>query len=365
MVRSLVQIQAELLEASVFAAELPIRVVMAGEPIMRSSDPPDPVADNQRLVALEATGLLDEPGEERDALDRLARLGARLTDSDAAAVILVDRNREYFAGATGLEGERETGLDRSYAQHVVRHREEFVTGDVRSHPLLRGRTAIEDDVAAYAGTPLVSAGGAVLGSVCAMSSRPREWSEQDLEALRELARVCSHQIELVRASRRLADDALCDELTGLPGRTVAGERLRTAMGRARFDVGEAAVLYVGLDGFKAVNEDLGDSVGNEVLKMAARRLEEGVRAGDTVARCGGDEFAIVCEDLDTERTRLIVARLEATLGAPLGVPGLEHGVQASIGVALGEDGLDPEELMSRADRSMHEVKRAHQPTGAG
>jgi diguanylate cyclase (GGDEF)-like protein len=359
MVRSLVQIQAELSAGpSRISPQLPIRVVMAAERTMRSSDPPGAVAEKERLVAVEATGLLDEPGRERDALDRLARLGARLTGADAATVTLVDRNRQCFVGAAGLEGEdalrRESGLDHSYSKHVVRHLDELVTGDARDDPLLRESPAANDMVA-YAGIPLVTSEGAVLGSLSARSSQPREWSKDDLHALRELAAVCSHEIELVQASNLRAESALRDDLTGLPTRALAAERLRTALGRARYDEGEAAVLYVDLDGFEAMNEDLGPAVGEEVLKMAARRLEEGVRAGDTVARCGRDEFMVVCEDVDVDRTQLIVACLAATLGARLGVPGLEHGVRASIGFALGDDGLGPYELMRRAARATHEA----------
>lgn len=336
---------------------------------LRSADPPDALSDTERLTALEATGLLDEAGAERDSLDRLARLAARLTGSETATVTLVDRNRQCFAGATGLEGDaeatREAGLDHSFCPYVVRDGAEVITGDSREHPVLQHSPAATG-VVAYAGIPLRTAEGHVLGAFCAMSAEPRVWSDGDLEGLRDLAAVCSREIELVRISRRMSEGALRDELTGLPTRRLATSKLRTFMARARFDSGQATVLYIDLDGFKYVNDDLGHTAGDEVLKMTARRLAAGVRGGDIVARSGGDEFMVVCEDVAGEEVAgAIRARVEEMLAKPLGVPGLERGIPASIGVAMGEPGVDPEELVRQADEAMYATKHGGRSTIAG
>ena len=126
------------------------------------------------------------------------------------------------------------------------------------------------------------------------------------------------------------------------------------------------MLYIDLDNFKAVNDDLGHAAGDEVLKMAARRLEMGVRGGDIVARCGGDEFMVVCENVEgPEVAATIRGRVAEMLFEPLGVPGLEHGIRASIGLALGEEGVDPEELIRRADEAMYTAKGERRAAIAG
>jgi GAF domain-containing protein len=155
------------------------------------------VEDPARLAAVQATGLLDSHGSP--ALDRLARLAARVVDAPVALVSLVDRDRQVFAGCRGLAepwaSRRETPLAYSLCQHAVDTREPLVTGDAREDPVLRHSLAVrEHDVIAYAGVPLFGDGGHVLGTLCVIDHRPREWSAEQIDDLGDLALVVMTEI---------------------------------------------------------------------------------------------------------------------------------------------------------------------------
>jgi GAF domain-containing protein len=154
-----------------------------------------PLADPARLEALRETALLDSPAE--GAFDRLTRLAARLLRAPVALVSLVDVDRQFFKSCVGLPGPfaeaRETPLSHSFCQHAVERGQPLVIDDARMHPLVRENAALRDlDVIAYAGIPLRTVDGVVLGSFCVIDHVPRRWTVDDLATLRR--------------SRRLGDD---------------------------------------------------------------------------------------------------------------------------------------------------------------
>ena len=123
-------------------------------------------------------------------------------------------------------------------------------------------------------------------------------------------------------------------------------------------VEQVAVLFLDLDGFKAVNDNAGHQAGDELLVQAARRLQESVRTGDTVARLGGDEFAVLLVgDLDQVRAEEVAERLRRALSAPYWIGGEELAVAASIGIAFAEPGITPAKLLRNADLAMYQAKK--------
>jgi diguanylate cyclase (GGDEF)-like protein/PAS domain S-box-containing protein len=171
----------------------------------------------------------------------------------------------------------------------------------------------------------------------------------------------------VRLQAQLQHNASHDALTDLPNRALFTERIRQALGGRRAGDGEGgsvAVLFIDLDGFKAVNDTIGHQAGDELLVQAARRLQESVRAGDTAARLGGDEFAaLICGPADDRelreyRIREIADRLRTALSRPYRVEGTEVRVAASIGVAFAVPGISPGELLRNADLAMYRAKQA-------
>ncbi|WP_053760011.1 putative bifunctional diguanylate cyclase/phosphodiesterase [Streptomyces sp. AS58] len=176
--------------------------------------------------------------------------------------------------------------------------------------------------------------------------------------------------ERVRLQAQLQHNAEHDPLTDLPNRALFTRRVQQALsGRRSTDRGAAlrgtAVLFIDLDGFKAVNDTIGHQAGDELLVQAARRLQEALRQGDMASRLGGDEFAaLIVSDGARDRSARerhileLADRLRVTLSQPFVIGGNDVHVAASIGVAFAEPGLGAGELLRNADLAMYRAKSA-------
>jgi diguanylate cyclase (GGDEF)-like protein/PAS domain S-box-containing protein len=151
--------------------------------------------------------------------------------------------------------------------------------------------------------------------------------------------------------------AVTDALTGLSNRAVLMDRLAHALAGAQRGRGDVGVVFVDLDGFKAVNDTLGHDVGDQLLQQVAGRLSAAVRAGDTAARIGGDEFVILSEQIeDVAQVREVADRISASFGECFVIGEHQVRLSASVGVALGK-GLSASEVLRRADHAMYRAKR--------
>ena len=174
------------------------------------------LSDPDRLLALADTGLLDSPPEY--AFDRLTQLACRLLNTPVALISLVTHDRQFFKSSTGLAAEwaQGTPLTHSFCQYVAGAAQPLVVADALADPRLRDNLAVRDlAVRAYAGVPLVTSDGHALGSFCAIDTRPREWTEEDLAALRTLADSVQTEIGLRGAVR--AAQARAEEVSRLAG----------------------------------------------------------------------------------------------------------------------------------------------------
>lgn len=160
------------------------------------------------------------------------------------------------------------------------------------------------------------------------------------------------------AEDQLAHQALHDPLTDLPNRALLADRIGMALARLERDDGFAAVLFLDLDGFKIINDSLGHSLGDELLRGVAERLRATARSADTVARLGGDEFVVLCEALtDPNEAMALAERLIQGLAAPFEIGGHRLFVSASIGVATTPT-TDPNAILRDADAAMYQAKKA-------
>jgi len=164
--------------------------------------------------------------------------------------------------------------------------------------------------------------------------------------------------ELKRAEEELTRRATHDTLTGLPNRALIHERLTGALQRNRRGSTSVALLFVDLDGFKAINDTYGHNAGDHLLKEASRRMIESVRPGDTVARLAGDEFVILCEYVENPSDiSSLASRITERVAEPVIFNNTSMFVSASIGIAVGHGTTHSADDMFRsADTAMYAVK---------
>jgi diguanylate cyclase (GGDEF)-like protein len=224
--------------------------------------------------------------------------------------------------------------------------------------------------------PIVSDGD-VIGAICA--TRPTDCPPlpdkgilaDRMAGLADQASMAFEKVRLLEheraAVRRLRDDerrikhlAYHDALTGLPNSRHFTEALDATLARAKEAGDRLALLFVDLDRFKTVNDSLGHSQGDQLLRVAAARLSGCVRECDTLARLGGDEFTLLMGRVETpDEPEAVAGRILAAFAAPFGLDGQEVFLSASVGIAVyPEDGVDSGSLLRNADAAMYGAKVA-------
>jgi diguanylate cyclase (GGDEF)-like protein len=208
--------------------------------------------------------------------------------------------------------------------------------------------------------------GVQLGALDLYRTTAGRLDDDGMAAAQTLADVVSAYLlnaqareDLLAMADRHRQDALYDVLTGLPNRRLLNRSLDHAISRSRRSQKITAVLFIDLDGFKSVNDTHGHTVGDELLVAVAGRLSGLVRSEDTLCRFGGDEFVILCEDLDDglDAERL-AARIEEAMTTPFDLSGAMVSSSASVGISFagGADEL-AEQVIDDADAAMYEAKR--------
>jgi len=206
--------------------------------------------------------------------------------------------------------------------------------------------------------PIVGAGtlfGVVNAGVRSGALVPSADLLERLAGLADQAATAFRNAELVDVIR---EQAFHDPLTGTPNRRLFEDRAEVALAAARRSFRQVAVLFLDLDGFKNVNDRFGHGVGDELLRAVSTRLSDSLRGSDTIARVGGDEFAILLPSIGAlDEVETVIAKLHTVLEEPFAIDGVEMAVSASIGAAISQtDGNDCRALLRRADSRMYEVK---------
>jgi len=204
-----------------------------------------------------------------------------------------------------------------------------------------------------------------LGALDLYRATPGPLTPESMSAAQTLADVASAYLINARARSDLQDSfdqsreaAMHDGLTGLPNRTLLMQRLEHAFLRVRRSGKTMAVFFVDLDAFKAINDTYGHRVGDELLVAVGRRLAGMLRPGDSVARLAGDEFVVLCEDLDgPAQADAIAVRFDAALSRPFALADTELNIHGSIGIACNGSGDEPGALIHDADLAMYRAKR--------
>jgi diguanylate cyclase (GGDEF)-like protein len=208
-------------------------------------------------------------------------------------------------------------------------------------------------------------GDSQLGALDLYRDTPGGLDEDAMTAAQTLADVASAYLvnaqgrsDLLNSAAHARSTALHDGLTGLPNRILLLERIQHALVNRRRSGKLVAVLFIDLDDFKRVNDTSGHQAGDKLLLAVSSRLSDVLRPGDTLARLSGDEFVVVCADLNEEgQIEGLATRLDVAIATPFDLAGLIVELSASIGIAFAEQGNDPEQLLHRADIAMYQVKR--------
>jgi diguanylate cyclase (GGDEF)-like protein len=165
--------------------------------------------------------------------------------------------------------------------------------------------------------------------------------------------------ELRKLYQQMARHATHDSLTGLPNRKHFHDQLAATITSAEREKKSFAVLYLDLDGFKAINDALGHAAGDQIIADTARRLEQCVRKRDVVSRVGGDEFVVLLRDIGSSDAVRMASKIIEVLSQPFTVAASTHRITTSIGVAhYPRDGTDMHTLIHNADSAMYETKRS-------
>jgi diguanylate cyclase (GGDEF)-like protein len=263
---------------------------------------------------------------------------------------------EFRSASESMSFERGVGLpgrvlDTGQAAWIedVSSSEEFVRRPLVEKAGLRGAFAFP-----------ILVGSQTVGVIEIFADVPATPDRGVLALVGQIGIQLGRMVERLRTRDEMTHSALHDGLTGLPNRVLLLDRLDLALVRAARRSVLTGLLFIDLDGFKAVNDTAGHHVGDSLLKEAARRLDDGLRKEDTVARLGGDEFVVLCEDLRHEREAVELAeRLQRIMLRPFDIQEQEHLITASIGIAIARPGdSDAEALLQEADAAMYKAKGA-------
>lgn len=218
---------------------------------------------------------------------------------------------------------------------------------------------IADHARSWLGVPLTSGNGTIGALVVQNDARDAHYTGEDRELLQFVSAQIATAIDRKRMIASLQHMALYDSLTGLPNRQLFHDRMRLALSRTRRGQMQLSLVFIDLDRFKEINDTLGHGAGDRLLQQAARRLQQCVRAGDTVARFGGDEFVVLLENIaSTENVGMLIEKFRKALYQPFDLAGNTVSIIASFGVAhCPQHGDDEQQLLRHADGAMYLAKK--------
>jgi diguanylate cyclase (GGDEF)-like protein/PAS domain S-box-containing protein len=296
--------------------------------------------------------------------DEAAALVAEALDVELTEVLERDKDQESLILRAGVGWRR--GVVRSAPVPIgSRYYAGFTWGSL-GHTVVRNfakesrfqpTTLLQDHGVVSGASVIIGRRGHPFGLLGAFSRTERDFEIEDIDFLKAVANVIANAIERKRSEDEIRHQALHDPLTALPNRTLLLERLTHWLEQSQRSGGRGAVLFVDLDHFKMVNDGLGHDCGDQLLLGVAARLKNAVRATDTVARVGGDEFVVFCEDSASDSAALeLVERIGETLENPFTLDGSQRHMTASIGIAFASAGDNPESLVRDADAAMYRAK---------
>lgn len=333
---------------------------------------PPPRFDQQKNEVLQRYRILN--GAEIYFADQIARTAALAFDVPIVLAVLNERYRTWYRSTHGVDPDS-AELLLSFCARANLADTAFVMPDVREEEMFASEPAVtgEPNLVFFAGAPLHDPDGKRFGTLCLLDHKPRDFSEQQLETLRNFAGIVSQDI-CVRSAARYAvrdlieaehdkcdlfDQAMTDPLTkALNRRAFFRFAEREVLRAARYG-NRLSALMIDIDHFKKVNDVHGHAVGDDVLKGLAQLVTQTIREGDLFGRLGGEEFAMVMPETDLRRAAMLAERLRVAV-KDLSFQGKDgaFGITLSIGISEPEfTDIDILPALERADLALYRAKR--------
>lgn len=307
--------------------------------------------EENRLVNLRALSILDTPSEER--FDRLTRLASRMFNVPIAIVSLVDENRQWFKSIIGLEVP-ETARDISFCGHAILGEGIFLVPDASKDSRFSDNPLVVGDphIRFYAGCPLHSHDGSKLGTLCIIDRKPREFTDDELMALTDLAKLAENELVAVKL-------AMLDDLTLIANRRGFLSDAQNSLNLCKRLRVQATLLFLDIDKFKQINDSCGHAEGDKVLTTFAKAMTHTFRKSDVIARMGGDEFAVLLNSTSSDDTVQLLKRFRDAITAHNRGAKAGYDITFSYGVITIEhdQSLPLESLLSKADAAMYKTKQ--------
>lgn len=308
--------------------------------------------ESGRLAALRRLEILDTPREE--PFDQIVNLVRTALDVPMAAVTLIDAARQTYKAANGIDPD-DTPLDEAFCTHTIKGRRPLVVPDAENddrfadYPNVMGQPYIR----AYLGVPLVTPDGYNIGSLCAIDTRPRIFSETQIAVIEKLATLAMEQIELRQVGRT-------DPLTGALTRRGFFREVEREFFRAARYGRPASLVFFDLDNFSSINEAHGHALGDQLLQAVARTSLGRLRQSDAFGRLGGEEFAMLLPETGPADGQLCAERMREMIQS---ITVRNGGQQVTVTASFGVAPLTPEMTSAAswfgiADVALYQAKRA-------
>ncbi len=316
--------------------------------------PKIPDNEAERLHALRTLEILDTSHEER--FDRVTRMAKRMFGVEISLVSLVDKDRQWFKSAQGLDA-TETPREISFCGHAINHEELFIIPNATEDERFQDNPLVISDpnIRFYAGYPLKVRQGVNIGTLCLIDPKPREMDEEDRQLLQDLGAMIEQEIKSIQM-------ATLDELTLISNRrgflSLADHTLKVCR---RKEMPITIVLF-DLNKFKPINDDYGHHEGDFALKTFAQVLLDTIRECDVIGRWGGDEFVALLTDTDEEKVDNVLSRFRQNIDEANRNMNKPYNIEYSAGVVQFpfDTELTLEAMIEKADSEMYRDKKGRE-----
>jgi diguanylate cyclase (GGDEF)-like protein/PAS domain S-box-containing protein len=323
----------------------------------------------RRIAQGEAIAELGEIAIQEQNLDRLMKCAATSVaatlDVKVASILELRAGDGYFVvrAEDGVETVR-TGAHvpydpevRSLESYTMLHDDAVLVTDYENESRFDRTPTLEALGVRSALSVNIPGKDVPYGMMGAGATSPHAFNADDANFLTAVAHLLSDAVERGRSEAEIRERALHDPLTGLPNRTLFFDRLTLGLARAKRSKSQVAVLLVDIDGFKSFNDGLGHRAADRLLTSVGARIVTIMREVDTVARFGGDEFVVLCENLaDESEAEVLAGRLVSAFQEPFTFEGEQHKLSVSAGLATSDGNTDGEALVRDADIAMYRSK---------